>query len=233
MRLSIYLRPILASFALIASGTTQAGVLATFDDLAAPPPLNDKTSLEIANNNSLVYEGIQWDSRFDVIGDEYKVSGTGPLFGIPRSPHYFVTNGGDGSSGMLITTGLVLTGAWFGRNEYYGFGAGADQVTIVALSGATELGSVVYDLPVTNPGQPEPLSFVNTGIFGALSGITGYRIDRRELGQGGHWVADDFQLSETNNVSEPGTLSLCMGGILYLLLKHRIVAPAPVRKTES
>ncbi len=232
MRLSIYLRPILASFALIASGTTQAGVLATFDDLAAPPPLNDKTSLEIANNNSLVYEGIQWDSLFGVIGDEYKVSSSGPLFGIPHSPHYYVTNG-DGSSGLTITTGLVLTGAWFGRNEYYGYGAGTDQVTIVALSGATSLSSVVFDLPLTNPGQPEPLSFLNTGIFGNLSGITGYRIDRRDIGSGGHWVADDFQFSETNNVSEPGTLSLCVGGILYFLLKHRIVAPAPVRKTES
>ena len=33
-------------------------------------------------------------------------------------------------------------------------------------------------------------------IDSALSGITGYRIDRRELGtQSGHWVADDFQFS--------------------------------------
>jgi hypothetical protein len=218
MRISKNLRSILVSLAFVLSGTTHAGVLATFDDLAAPPPVNDKTWLSEANNNSSVYDGILWDSRFAVIGDEYKVSPFGQLFGIPHSPHYYVING-DGSSGLTITTGLVLTGAWFGRNEYYGYGAGADQVTIVALSGVNQLSSVVFDLPVTNPGQPEPLSFVNTGIFGTMPGITGYRIDRRDTG-GGHWVADDFQFSETNKVPEPATILLLFGGLIALGLRQ-------------
>ncbi len=219
MRISKNLRSILGALALVASGTTHAGVLATFDDLATPPPLNDKTSLAEANNTSSVYEGILWDSRFLVVGDEYKLNSSSPLFGIPHSPHYFVTNGSDGASGMTVTTGLVLTGAWFGRNEYYGFGSGVDQVTIVALAGATELGSVVFDLPETHAGQPEPLSFVNTGIFDNLTGITGYRIDRHDIG-GGHWVADDFQFSETNKVPEPATLALLFGGLMVLVLRQ-------------
>ena len=70
-----------------------------------------------------------------------------PLFGIAHSGHYFVSNA-TGAGGMTITTDKILTGAWFGRNQYYGFGeGGADQVTIVALNGANELGSVVFDLP--------------------------------------------------------------------------------------
>ncbi|UUZ56330.1 hypothetical protein LP419_14615 [Massilia sp. H-1] len=52
----------------------------------------------------------------------------------------------------------------------------------MALNGALELASVEFDLPESHPGQPEPLTFVDTSAFGALSGITGYRIDRRELG---------------------------------------------------
>jgi hypothetical protein len=221
MRISNSLRFISVILAFVATGTTQAGVLATFDDLASPPPLNDKTLLSVANNNNSIYDGIQWDTRFLVIGDEYKLGSSSPFFGIPHSPHYYVTNGSDGASGLTITTGLVLTGAWFGRNQYYGFGAGADQVTIVALSGATQLSSVVFDLPITNPGLPEPLSFVNTGIFGTLSDITGYRIDRRDIG-GGHWAADDFQFSNAFAVPEPGTLPLVLCGILYGLFKRKI-----------
>ena len=55
------------------------------------------------------------------------------------------------------------------------------------------LASSSFDLPSTNPGSPEPLSFLDTSSFAGLTGITGYRIDRRELGTlGGNWVADDF-----------------------------------------
>lgn len=184
------------ALAVLALSATAHGAVANFDDLPSPPAVNSSTGLIFANDGSLDYSGVNWDSRFSVVGDAYRVSPPdGPLFGIPHSPHYFVTNQ-DGVSGLLITTSQVLTGAWFGRNQYYGFGSGADQVTIVALSGAAELQSVVFDLPLTNPDQPEPLSFVDTSVFTSLAGITGYRIDRRELGeQNGHWVADDFQFT--------------------------------------
>ena len=203
---------------------THAGALATFDDLPLPPPLNSATGLQFTNaGNSLVYQGVTWAAGFSVVGDLYRVDPVaGPLFGIPHSGHYFVTNQ-DGQTGLAIATGMVLTGAWFGRNEYYGFGAGADQITIFALSGITELASVVFDLPEDFNGQPEPLSFVDTSGFGALSGITGYRIDRRELGnQSGHWVADDFQFRDpATGLPEPGTLALLAGGLLYPMLRAR------------
>jgi hypothetical protein len=211
----------LAAFA--ASLPSQAALIATFDDLPFPPPLNSATTIQWTNpTSSLEYKGITWDARFGIVGDEYRVGGApGPLFGLPHSGHYMVTNH-TGQSGMTITTNKVLSGAWFGRNEYYGFGGGADQVTIVALNGLTELASVVFDLPELNARQPEPLSFVDTGIFGSVGAITGYRIDRRELGQqSGNWVADDFQFVDAAEVPEPGSAALALAGIAAGLAARR------------
>lgn len=203
----------------------RANVVATFDDLPTPPALDSSTGLQFTNNNSLVYQGITWDSRFTVVGDEYRVNPPpapppNPLFGLPHSGDYFVTNG-DGASGLTITTSQILTGAWFGQNEYYGFGGGADQITIVALAGAVELASVVFDLPENNAGQPEPLSFVDTSSFVGLAGITGYRIDRRAPNQFAvNWVADDFQF-QAAAVPEPASIALVASALPIALLAWR------------
>lgn len=210
--------------AFITAAPAMAGVLATFDDLPAPPALDSASGLQWTNGAAgLLYQGVTWDSRFSVVGDEYRVGGPGgPLFGIPHSGHYFVSNQ-EGSSGMTITTDKVLTGAWFGRNQYYGFGeGGADQVTIYALNGATELGSVLFNLPESHPGLPEPLSFVDTSLFAKLGPITGYRIDRRELGQQtGNWVADDFAFADAAQVPAPGGAVLMLAGLAALLAARR------------
>lgn len=207
----------------LAAASGHAAVIATFDDLDAPPALDSASGLQYTNfTNSLDYRGVTWDADFTVVGDAYRVAASGPLFGVPHSGHYFVTNQ-SGRSGLTISTAQVLTGAWFGRNQYYGFTeGGADQITIVALAGAVELASVVFDLPESHPGDPEPLSFVDTGAFAALAGITGYRIDRRELGtQAGHWVADDFQFALANPVPEPGSAALLAGALGLLLAGRR------------
>lgn len=220
MKTQAILKVLLAGGAMLA-GASHADVVATFDNLAAPPPLNSATGLQYTNaSNSLQYEGVTWDGRLTVVGDQYRVAADGPLFGMPHSGHYFVTNQ-NGDSGLTLATSQVLTGAWFGRNQYYGYSeGGADQITIVALHGGTALGAVVFDLPESHPGQPEPLSFVDTHSFAALSGITGYRIDRREVGtQAGHWVADDFQF--TSAVPEPGSAAMWLGGLGGLLWRVR------------
>lgn len=217
-------RQLIACCAFIAAAPAMAGVIATFDDLPFPPALDSATGIQWTNSSaSLEYRGVIWDDRFGVVGDEYRVGGPGgPLFGIPHSGHYFVSNA-TGDSGLTITTNKVLTGAWFGRNQYYGFGeGGADQVTIVALNGASELGSVVFDLPESHPGLPEPLSFVDTSIFATLGAITGYRIDRRELGQlNGNWVADDFTFADAAQVPLPGSALLMLGGLLAFITARR------------
>ena len=218
------IRQLIVCGAFIAATPAMAGVIATFDDLPFPPALDSATGIQWTNSTaSLEYQGVIWDDRFGVVGDQYRVGGAGsPLFGSPHSGHYFVSNS-SGSTGMTITTNKVLTGAWFGRNQYYGFGeGGADQVTIVALNGASELASVVFDLPESHPGLPEPLSFVDTSIFAMLGAITGYRIDRRELGQqNGNWVADDFTFADATQVPAPGGAVLMFGGIAALLAARR------------
>ena len=148
-----------AGFAtLVATNVAQATVIATFDDLPGPPAIDKAKGLQFSNNNSLLYKGITWDGNFTVVGDQYRVDTVtpGPFFGQAHSSDYYVTNGG-GNEGLLITTNMVLTGAWFGPNEYYGFGRGADQITIVALSGVTELASIVHNLSTQSQCRPRPM----------------------------------------------------------------------------
>ena len=218
-------RGLAVAFGAILAGAAQAVTLG-FDDLATPPAIAAATGLFFVNNDSASYGGVVWESGLTVADREYRVdTGSivdpvrprGPLFGIPRSGQYFLTNGGNGVSNdaMLLTTNLVLTEAWFGRNEYYGFGGGADQITIHALAGVTSLGSVSLNLPELSAAQAETLSKIDTSGFRLLTGITGYRIDRREPGtQSGNWVADDFTF--VTAVPEPG-VELLLAGLVIVV----------------
>ena len=102
----------LASLLLCAAARLQVAT-ATFDDLPVLPALTDSTGLFFANNDSRAYDGVTWDDRFTVVGDAYRVDTAtpGPLFGIPHSGHYFVSNGSGANDGLLIMTPLVLTSA--------------------------------------------------------------------------------------------------------------------------
>lgn len=206
----------------LGSQVSAQAATASFDDLPALPELTAGTGLYYANNNSSSYAGVVWDSRFEVVGDSYRVvkSPPGPLYGIPHSGHYFVTNQGDGeaNNGLSISTSLVLQGAWFGRNEYYGYGGGADQVTITALRGDVALLSLIFELPAAPAGpegpggQPAVLQFFDTGAFATLAGISGYRIDRRARNEfAGNWVADDFTFAAA--VPEPRSYALLLAGL--------------------
>jgi len=220
------LRCVIVAVALVTGPIALAQTLtASFDDLSSPPANDTSQSLFFSNGGSLDYQGITWDSRFKVVGDAYRVDPftPGPLYGQAHSGAYFVTSEFDDplNDGLQITTTMRLTGAWFGRNAYYGFGAGADQVTIHALAGTQVMASVVFDLPDTDPGNPARLQFANTSVFSTLGGVTGYRIDRRALGsQNGHWVADDFSFVAASPVPEPAPAWMWLGSLA--LLAHRV-----------
>ena len=220
----------LAAALCVLTGSAQGAVTATFDDLSALPALTDGTNLFFANGASANYQGVIWDFRFRVVGDAYRVDPAGgPLFGQPKSPHYFVTNepadvgGISTNDGLLLTTTLVLTEAWFGQNEYYGFGGGADEVTIRALHGSSILASVSLALPDDLPGQPEALRKIDTAAFLSLAGITGYRIDRHAQGVSlDSWVADNFVFQSP--VPEPSTAWLLILGLSGVLAVRRLDA---------
>jgi hypothetical protein len=206
-----------------------------FENLQDPPALDGAGQLRYANGTSDLYEGIVWDQAFSVIGSQYRTNGdpSNPLHGVPHTGNFYVTNegtsGGSGGDGIMITTSHVLLGAWFGRNEYYGFGAGTHHITIHALAGSTELGApVAFDLPApAQPGQPGVLAYVDTSAFAQLSGITGYRIDRSLLpGQGGGWVADDFVFASAVPEPEQAVLLLAGLGVLALARRRRQLSAA-------
>ena len=217
--------------ALLALAGAAHAATASFDDLPSPPVQTGAGVLYYVNNNSSSYDGVVWDQRFVVVGDQYRISPPGsPLFGLPNSGHYFVTNGTGNvggaptNDGLTLTTTQVLTSAWFGQNEYYGYGGGADRITVSALNGTTVLGSVSLDLPETHAGQPEPLQKLDTSAFLALSGITGYRIDRHEPAQyRDSWIGDDFtfQTAPVPEVSSAGLLALGLGSLALLRPSRR------------
>jgi len=125
----------------------------------------------------------------------------------------------DGADGLTLTTTLVLTSAWFGQNEYYGYGGGADAITISALHGTSVLASIPWPLLDAHPGEPEPLQMVDTTAFRSLTGITGYRIDRHAQDQyHDHWVADSFvfEAAPVPEASTAGMLALGLGALLAI-----------------
>ena len=211
----------LAAAGLAVAGAAHAGT-ATFDDLATPPALASATGLSEANADSTSYAGVVWDPRFEVVGDAYRIATDAPLFGLPASGHYYVTNatGVATNDGLTLTTTLVLTSVWFGQNEYYGYGGGADRITVSALRGSTVVGAVSLDLPDANPGQPELLQRLDTSAFLALGGVTGYRIDRRAPSEfRDSWIADDFVFQSPVPEGSPAAMlglgTLCLAALQW------------------
>lgn len=211
------------------AGAQAAPVLASFDDLPSLPATTAGTGLYYANGGSLNYKNVIWDERFRVVGDAYRVAPPdGPLFGLPQYGHYFVTNiaaqfGSEFTNDHLfISTDQVLTEAWFGQNEYYGYGGGADEVTVHALRGLDVLASVSLALPDEVDGQPEALRRMDTSVFLSLSGVTGYRIDRHERGsQSGNWVGDNFVFQAARQVPEAPTVWLALLGLAAVAARRR------------
>ncbi len=210
---------LLAAAALAVSLSPAKAITVTFDDLPNPPALTGAVDIQEAIGTGSLFDGVMWGSNVEVVGRLSRVDpGTpGPVFGLPHSGDYFITNGGNGAQGVSLTTTQVLTGAWFGEVQYYGFvgSVGADQITINALHNGTTLASITYDLPRTAAGydvaQPEPMTFVDTSSFESLSGITGYTIDHHAPAQfADNWAADDFEFVSAA-VPEPAAMGWVTG----------------------
>jgi len=167
-----------------------------FEDIPQAP-LDGSIDISYINNEDPSYSGILWH-ELNIFGANYRVDTTtpGPLYGLPHSGIYALTNSG---STATIETDKILVGLWVGQNEYYGYGAGADQVTIHALDDQGDsLSSVTMDLPDNIEGEAEVLQWMDTRQFVTHSNITSYRIDRREIDSGGgHWVADDLNFIDS------------------------------------
>lgn len=211
-----------------------AGFTIDFDHLPTLGPTNGNQSFADANGGSNTFQGVTFATNFRVAGDQYRIGGPSPNppFGVPHSGHYFLNNGNTPNNDLIFSTVSVLTEAWFGRNEYYGYGGGASSVTVTAFGGAGDLASITLNLPDTFPytgnlpppdnnignGLPDPMVRMDTSSFLGLVGITGYRINRFDSNPyNGNWVADDFTFADSVAIAEPDTPLLLAAGLLALL----------------
>lgn len=202
-----------------------------FDNLPALGATDASQSFSDANGGSNTFNGVTFDTRFRVTGDQYRVGGPSPnpAFGVPHSGNFFLNNANTPNNDLILNTSYILTEAWFGRNEYYGYGGGASSVTVTAFGVSGDLDSVTIALPDTFPytgnlpfpnnsignGLPDPMVRLDTSSFLSLVGITGYRISRVEIGSlSGNWVADDLTFS-TLDVSTPEPSSI-VGSVVAL-----------------
>lgn len=221
-----------------------------FDSLPTLGATNQSQSFADANGGNNTFQGVTFGSpdQFRVTGDDYRVGGTAPnpAFGVPHSGHYFLNNANTPNDNVILTTTNVLKEAWFGRNEYYGYGGGASSVTVTAFSGSGDLGSVTIALPDTFPytgnllppnqsignGLPDPMVRMDTSHFSSLVGITGYRIGRVEIGSfSGNWVADD--LTFETPVPEPLTVLGSMAAIAFVTRFERKLAKDKNEPSDS
>jgi len=235
-------RLLICLFMLLIIVPKSRAVIIRFEDLPSPPATNASTGM-LEANGSLNYGGVLWDSRITITGINYAVAGpeSGPYFsaGAPDGGDYYITNNTDTTedpattdgNGITLTTTMVLRGAYFGAVELYGYypGEGAVQVTIHAMNGDTVLDSLTFDLTLNEQtGGPEntpvAMTYFDTSAFEALTGITGYVIDRTanpavepNVGFTG-WAADNFDFVD---IPEPVTTGWVVGSALGLLAMLR------------
>ncbi len=169
--------------------------IVTFDDLSLTSASND--SLYTLNNDSSLYKDVVWDTGFSVFGEDYAICDDCPFFGIPHSGSFAITNYDD-TGGLTMTTQKILLGFWAGRNEYYGYDGGTEEISVHALDAAgIVLGSVTHQLPDNYSGLAEPFEFVDTSAFTNLTAIQAYRVEPAQgCDMDCNWVADDFVFTD-------------------------------------
>lgn len=187
----------------------------TFENLPNPPARDSVRLLSTANNTGggSMLQGVTFDAAFTVMGDEYvelwqNNGGLNPWF-TPHSGHYAVYNA-NGADGLTLTTSNLLLGAWFARPDFGAGVGGATSVTVRAVSGAVELGSVA--MPLTG----NQMTWLDTRSFAKLAGITGYRIHRDASGEGPyggtHYVMDDLVFARMQATVQGGQSNIVTWG---------------------
>jgi len=194
-----------------------------FDTLVNLPATNSFRSLSSANGGSSVLGGATWDTNFFVVGggyiEQFQNQGGSNPFARPQTPNFALFNA-NAADGLTIQTTDILTSLWLARPDMGRGPSGTNQVTVRAMSGSTVLASRTINLTSTTP------AFLDTSSFAALTGVTGYRLNRVATGVdgygGGHYIADSFQFQPVAVVPVPATaLIFAFGAALALVRSHR------------
>ena len=219
-----WLAPVLAVGATLALSRPAGAAFITFDALANLPPTNSFRSLASANGGSSVLGGATWDANFFVVGggyvEQFQNQGGSNPFATPQTPNFALFNA-NAADGLTIQTTDILTSLWLARPDMGNGARGTNQVTVQALNGVTVLGSRTITLTSTTP------AFLDTSSFTALTGVTGYRLNRVAIGGdgygGGHYIADSFQFRPVA-VPVPATALIFAFGAGLAVARRRLRA---------
>ena len=226
----------LLALASLAAPSASAQTL-TFDTLPTEQGPASDVFLPTANGGSRTISGVTFNaaanSDWEIIGGQYKAPSSSTPFAQPHSGSYALAGNaysgmdffGTTYTGLTVSTSQILKSLYVGFDDNGGGSNDADTLTITAFGTSGDLAADTTTL--TGPA----LALLDTsGVFGSLTGVTGYRFETTASnalyaanGQA-YVIADDLTFGapvpEASTTVSLGLL-LALGGILVAARRRK------------